>query len=115
MISAVGAGFHFPDFGTGSYSADLGAPSRDLVRHASVAVDVFWFELEIESFCPPFGYLSFPFEVSRLSCSICVAFAAVQSAIRDDLGHDFHCPSLDSIHASTVHTHVIRFAQTDDG
>jgi len=32
----------------------------------------------------------FPFEVSRLSCSICIAFAAAQSAIRDDLGHDSH-------------------------
>ena len=111
----MSTGFHLHDFGAGSYFADFGTPSRDLVRRASFAVNVFWFELEVEFSCPPFGYLPFPFEVSRLSCKECVAFAAVQSAIRDDLGHDSHCPSLDSIRASMVHTHVIRFAQADDG
>lgn len=94
----MGAGFHFPGFGAGSYLTDLGTPSGNLVRHASRAVDIFWLEPDIEPFGPSLGHFLLSFKVIRLSCSECVALGTVQSAVRDDFRH---CPQHPS---SSTHT-----------
>ena len=96
----MGAGLHFPGFSAGSYLTDLGTPSGNLVRRASRAVDVFWLELDTESFGPSFGHLLLSFKVFRLSYSECLALGTVQSAVSDDFGHCSQHPSNSTLTAN---------------
>jgi hypothetical protein len=77
----VGTGFHFLLPCAWSYVAEFSAETGNLVRFASVAVNVFGFELDFTLVRPVFGDLFFPFKVSCLSCFERFALVAVKTAV----------------------------------
>jgi len=77
----VGTGFDFLFYRARSYLAEFSAKTRDRIRLASVAVDVFWFELDLALIRPVFGYLFLPFYVFRLSRFEGFTLVALQSTI----------------------------------
>jgi hypothetical protein len=83
----VGTGFDLLFSGARSYFADFSAPTRNHVRLASVTVNVFRFELDLEFFRPVFGYLLLPLNVFRESRLECLTFFAVQSTIGNHFRH----------------------------
>jgi hypothetical protein len=85
----VGTGFDLLFFRAWSYLAEFSAETRNRIGLASVAVNVFWFELNLALIRPVSGYLLFPFDVFCLSRFERFTFVAVQSAIGDHFRHDF--------------------------
>jgi hypothetical protein len=87
IVIAVSAGFNFLRYGAWPYRAEFSAKTRNHIRLTSVAVNVFWPELDIALIRPVSGYVLFPFKVFRLSCFECFALVAVQSTIGNHLRH----------------------------
>ena len=81
----MGAGLDFLLSCAWSYAAEFSAEAGDGVRFASVAVNVFWFELDFALVGPVFGYLFFPFKVSCLSRFERFTLVAMKTAVSGHL------------------------------
>jgi hypothetical protein len=77
----VGASLHFLFLCAGPYVADFSAEAGNSVRFASVAVNLFRFELDFALVRPMLGDLLFPFKVFCLSCFERFTLVAVKSAV----------------------------------